>query len=93
VQAAVTARHPAAIFLPIETTGDGKVSVYSRIQMMLFRARQNARAEFDEALASAGLDEAAFRERVRRSRRGRSAFWRPKHRYAGISTNLVYALG
>jgi len=93
VQAAVTARHPEAIFLPIETTGDGKVNVYSRIQMMLFRARQNARAEFDEALACTGLDEAAFRELVRSSRRGRSSFWRPKHRFAGIATNLVYALG
>jgi predicted nucleotide-binding protein (sugar kinase/HSP70/actin superfamily) len=92
VQAAVTAKYPAAIFLPIETTGDGQANVYSRIQMMLFRARQNAQAEFDAALAATGMDEAAFQERVRSSRRGRSAFWRPKHRTAGIATNLVYAL-
>jgi predicted nucleotide-binding protein (sugar kinase/HSP70/actin superfamily) len=35
----VTEKHPGAIFLPIETNGDGKVNVYSRVQMMLFKAQ------------------------------------------------------
>ena len=34
-----------AVFLPIETTGDGAVNVYGRIQMMLFKARQKAKSE------------------------------------------------
>lgn len=50
VQSLITERYPEAIFLPIETTGDGAVNVYSRIQMMLFKAKQAAQKEFEEAL-------------------------------------------
>ena len=32
VQSAITELYPEAIFLPIETTGDGAVNVYSRVQ-------------------------------------------------------------
>ena len=35
VQSLITERYPEAIFLPIETTGDGAVNVYSRIQMIV----------------------------------------------------------
>jgi predicted nucleotide-binding protein (sugar kinase/HSP70/actin superfamily) len=93
VQAAIQGKHPEAIFLPIETTGDGKVNVQSRVQMMLFRARQNAKAELDEALAKSGLDEETFRTRVQKSRRWSSPFWRPPHKMAGVATNLAYAVG
>jgi predicted nucleotide-binding protein (sugar kinase/HSP70/actin superfamily) len=54
VQSIVTERHPDAIFLPIETSGDGAVNVYSRVQMMLFKARQVAKAEVETALAETG---------------------------------------
>lgn len=50
VQSLITEKYPDAIFLPIETTGDGAINVYSRIQMMLFKAKQAAQKEFDEAL-------------------------------------------
>ncbi|WP_199624710.1 2-hydroxyglutaryl-CoA dehydratase, partial [Paenibacillus alkalitolerans] len=36
VQSLITEKYPDAIFLPIETTGDGAINVYSRVQMMLF---------------------------------------------------------
>ncbi|MGO4889086.1 2-hydroxyglutaryl-CoA dehydratase [Anaerobacillus sp. MEB173] len=55
VQSLITEIHPEAIFLPIETTGDGAVNVYSRIQMMLFKAKQAAQKEFNEALANKGV--------------------------------------
>ncbi len=42
VQSLITARYPEANFIAIETTGDGAVNVYSRVQMALFRARQQA---------------------------------------------------
>ena len=42
--------YPQAIFLPIETTGDGAVNVYSRVQMQLFKAKQVAQKELDEAM-------------------------------------------
>ncbi len=56
VQSIVTALHPNAIFLPIETTGDSAVNAYSRVQMMLFKARAQASAEVDAALERAGVD-------------------------------------
>ena len=55
VQSVVTALHPKAIFLPIETTGDGAVNVYSRVQMMLFKAKQAAKREVDDQLEAAGV--------------------------------------
>ncbi|WP_223066329.1 2-hydroxyglutaryl-CoA dehydratase [Paenibacillus caui] len=51
VQSLITERYPDAIFLPIETTGDGAINVYSRVQMMLFKAKQAAQKEFEEALS------------------------------------------
>jgi predicted nucleotide-binding protein (sugar kinase/HSP70/actin superfamily) len=49
VQSLITARYPEAIFCAIETTGDGAVNVQSRVQMDLFKARQKARQEFEDA--------------------------------------------
>lgn len=55
VQSLITEKYPDAIFLPIETTGDGAINVYSRVQMMLFKAKQAAQKEFDEALMKKSL--------------------------------------
>ena len=82
VQSFVTTKWPEAIFLPIEITGDGEVNVHSRVQMMLFKARQKAREEFEQALADTGMDEQTFRARVTGSRRWRRSFWRPAHKVA-----------
>jgi predicted nucleotide-binding protein (sugar kinase/HSP70/actin superfamily) len=50
VQSKMVEKFPEAIFLPIETSGDGAVNVYSRIQMQLFKAKQKAQSEFEQAL-------------------------------------------
>lgn len=92
VQTKIVARYPDAVFLPIETTGDGRVNVQSRVQMMLFKARQKARAEFEQALRETGLDEASWKERLKKSRY-RRPFAMPAHKVAGVAANLVYALG
>ena len=92
VQSYVTTRWPEAIFLPIETTGDGEVNIHSRVQMMLFKARQRAREEFQQALDEATIDEATFKVRLKGSRRWRGPFQRPPHKVAGVAANLVYAL-
>ncbi|NRB41774.1 MAG: 2-hydroxyglutaryl-CoA dehydratase [Pseudomonadales bacterium] len=55
VQSKITELYPEAIFLPIETTGDGAVNVYSRIQMQLFKAKQQAQKEFSQALQKSQL--------------------------------------
>lgn len=54
VQSLITEKYPDAVFLPIETTGDGAINVYSRVQMMLFKAKQAAQKEFEAAMAKKG---------------------------------------
>ena len=83
---------PEAIFLPIENTGNGKVNVYSLVQMMLFKARMKAKSGFEKELAKSGMDEDAFCNKLNKSRWGRHSFCRPAHREAGIATDLVYAV-
>lgn len=57
IQSYITEQYPEAIFLPIETTGDGAVNVYSRVQMMLFKAKQAAEKEFQEALCTKRINQ------------------------------------
>lgn len=92
VQTIVQAKYPESLFLPIETTGDGKVNVQSRIQMMLFRARERAEGEFKTALEETGLDVETLKTRIGGSRRWRNPLLRPAHKRAGVAANLVYAV-
>jgi predicted nucleotide-binding protein (sugar kinase/HSP70/actin superfamily) len=92
VQSKILSKWPEAIFVPIETTGDQQVNAHSRVQMMLFKAKQRAKEEFDKALAETGLSEDEFRARVKSSRRFRNPFRRPAHKVAGVAANLVYAV-
>ncbi len=55
VQSMITGLYPQSIFCAIETSGDGKVNVQSRVQMYLFKARQAAQKEYAEALAQFGV--------------------------------------
>jgi hypothetical protein len=92
VQSLVTAKHPDLIFCPIETTGDGKVNVHSRVQMMLFRAHERARAEFDQALKDTGLTLEEARALAKKDRLSSNALHRPAHVVAGTAANEVYEL-
>lgn len=74
-------------------TGDGEVNAHSRIQMMLFKAHQKVRAEFELALSETDLDEKTFYDGIQSSRRWWHPFSRPAHHSAGIATNLVYTVG
>jgi hypothetical protein len=47
-------RYPEMRFLSIETSGEGQINAYSRVQMTLSEAKVAARAEFDRALAATG---------------------------------------
>ena len=55
VQAAAQGAFGDMIFLPIETSGEGRVNALSRVQMALGEARAKARSEFEEALQETGL--------------------------------------
>jgi len=91
VQSLITEKYPDAIFLPIETTGDGAVNVYSRVQMMLFKAKQAAQKEFDEALAKK-----RFSLEQLTNIRGRSKVTHPlqtsRHVVACTAANTVYGM-
>jgi predicted nucleotide-binding protein (sugar kinase/HSP70/actin superfamily) len=66
VQAAVISHVPEAIFLPIETSPEGEVNAYSRVQMALGEAKVRCKAEFAEALKRTGLDIGTVRAYVAR---------------------------
>jgi predicted nucleotide-binding protein (sugar kinase/HSP70/actin superfamily) len=56
VQSMITGMYPQSIFCAIETSGDGKVNVHSRVQMFLFKARLAAQKEYADLLAKLGTD-------------------------------------
>jgi predicted nucleotide-binding protein (sugar kinase/HSP70/actin superfamily) len=94
VQSYVTERYPQALFLPIETSGDGAVNVYSRVQMMLFKARALAQQEVAQAEADTGLTMARARAWTARWPWLAGALRMPRHSYRASTTaaNLLYAL-
>lgn len=49
VQASLMERFPEVSFLPIETSADGEIHAYSRVQMALSEAREKAVREFEKA--------------------------------------------
>jgi len=50
VQASLVERFPEVSFLPVETSADGAIHAYSRVQMALSEARAKANLEFEQAL-------------------------------------------
>ena len=92
VQSAVTEKYPEAIFCAVETSGDGAVNFYSRLQMSLFKARQRAAAELDAALGQYGLTRERAAEYLRRTEYG-SSLYRAPRRSAGQSADVVHAIG
>ena len=93
IQSLITERYPQAIFLAIETSGDGKVNVQSRIQMQLFKARQVARQEVDQALASYGLTMEEVSRWLEKHPRYNHAFHRSPHRAGNATADLVHEVG
>jgi len=54
VMATVTSRYDDMLFASIETTGDGDINAFSRVQMVLSDAKRKAKKEFQGALESTG---------------------------------------
>ncbi|MBJ95877.1 MAG: 2-hydroxyglutaryl-CoA dehydratase [Rickettsiales bacterium] len=89
VQSLIAAKYPQAIFLAIETSGDGEVNVQSRVQMMLFKAHQRAQAEFESVLNDCGLDREQAAKKLNRSWRARRTIHYPPHKLAGTAANQI----
>jgi predicted nucleotide-binding protein (sugar kinase/HSP70/actin superfamily) len=90
VQSYITEKFPQAIFCPIETSGDGAVNVYSRVQMMLFKARKSARDEYEKMLSDAGTTAEELRGYLKSKTWRGSALFYPKHgQAASMAANVV----
>lgn len=86
IQPLVMADYPAANFLAVETSGDGAVNVYSRVQMALYRARKSAEEEYQTQLKNCSLDNiASLKEKAAQSR------YFPHH-VAGTAANAVISI-
>jgi hypothetical protein len=90
VQSYVTEKWPGAIFLPIETSGDGAVNVYSRVQMMLFKARAAARTEFEATCKEYGVTPAELRLFMAKHSGFSSPFFWPSHRVTATASDVVH---
>ena len=92
VQSFVTEKWPGAIYLPIETSGDGAVNVYSRVQMMLFKARSAARSEFERSCQELGVTPEELRLFLAKHPRFASPFFWPSHKVAATASDMAMAV-
>ncbi|MDP9151198.1 MAG: 2-hydroxyglutaryl-CoA dehydratase [Myxococcota bacterium] len=92
VQSAISEKFPGAIFCPVETSGDGRVNFYSRVQMYLFKAKQVAVAEYERALETHGVTREQVRAFLESSPRFASPLYKAPHAYAGNAADLVAAV-
>ena len=56
VQAAVIEKNPGMIFLPVETSGEGKTNAHNRVLMALAEAKSKAKREFEQSLGQVKHD-------------------------------------
>jgi predicted nucleotide-binding protein (sugar kinase/HSP70/actin superfamily) len=92
VQSAISEKFPGTIFCPVETSGDGRVNFYSRVQMYLFKAKQVAIAEYERALETHGVTREQVRVFLESSPRFASPLYKAPHAYAGCSADMVAAV-
>jgi predicted nucleotide-binding protein (sugar kinase/HSP70/actin superfamily) len=93
VQSMITELHPGAIFLPIETSGDGAVNVQSRVQMMLFKARQVAQRESQDALEKWGLTRDEVQSFVKKMPLLGHPLFKSPHEYGSTAADMVELVG
>jgi predicted nucleotide-binding protein (sugar kinase/HSP70/actin superfamily) len=92
VQAGLAERFPEMVFLSVETSADGEIHAYSRVQMALAEARVKAQAEFESALKQARQPLADIRRFVAQHPELRSPMYRVTRRPGVISTAANFVL-
>jgi hypothetical protein len=90
VQSLITEKYPGTIFCAVETSGDGAVNFQSRVQMYLFKAKQVAQAEMDDALAKTNLTIDQVRDFLAKNPRYANALHRAPHGGGSTPVDLVY---
>ncbi len=83
VQSSVVSHHREILFLPIETSGEGVINAYSRVQMALGEARIIAKEEIARVLQGTGLDSASL-QRIRSEHPELSRPFNNTPRYPGV---------
>ncbi|MCL2722974.1 MAG: 2-hydroxyglutaryl-CoA dehydratase [Polyangiaceae bacterium] len=91
VQSAIIEKYPGTIFCPVETSGDGRVNFYSRVQMYLFKAKQVALSEYEGVLAEHRVTKEEVSAVLASNARLRSPLYKARHRYAGSAADMVAA--
>jgi hypothetical protein len=94
VQASLVEKFPEVSFLPVETSADGEIHAYSRVQMALSEARAKASLEFELALKTARYSLEEIRAFVAAHRELRSPLSSiPRHRgvVSTAANFLLYA--
>jgi len=89
VQSAITEKFPGSIYCPVETSGDGRVNFYSRVQMYLFKAKQAAANEYERALEENGVTKAEVEAFLDANPRFANPLHKAPHVYNGNSADLV----
>ena len=93
IQTKIIELFPDAIFLPIETSGDSAVNVYSRVQMALYRARHIAEKEFAEALQKYDMTEEEVSIWGKRFSFVHHPFFKAPHRYTTTAADTAALIG
>ncbi len=89
VQSAIVEKFPGTIFCPVETSGDGRVNFYSRVQMYLFKAKQAAIAELERAYTEHGVTQEQVKDFLDKNPRYASPLHKAPHKYAGTGADLI----
>ncbi|MDF2694238.1 MAG: Activator of (R)-2-hydroxyglutaryl-CoA dehydratase [Labilithrix sp.] len=92
VQSAITEKFPGTIFCPVETSGDGRVNFYSRVQMYLFKAKQAAQNEYERALEENGVTREQVAAYLDANPKFRSPLYKAAHVYCGNNADIVAAV-
>jgi predicted nucleotide-binding protein (sugar kinase/HSP70/actin superfamily) len=93
VQSLITEMYPEGIFLPIETSGDGAVNVYSRVQMQLFKARQAAQREVQRELDKWSMSMEEVQAYLAKHPRLNHSFHKSPHVAGCTTADLVAEVG
>jgi predicted nucleotide-binding protein (sugar kinase/HSP70/actin superfamily) len=92
VQAGLAERFPEMVFLSVETSAEGDIHAYSRVQMALAEARVKAQNEFESAVRRARRPLAEIRRFVAKHAELRSPLLRIRRRPGVISTAANFVL-
>jgi hypothetical protein len=92
VQSVITEILPEAIFCPVETSGDGAVNFYSRVQMFLFKARQRALEEYQQTLEEYGVTQEQLEAFIAEHPKYGTPFYQAPHITAGTAADIVHEI-